>query len=226
MSSGCGRHCSRSVLERFAILSPQADQLQSTAEEFGCAAFVGHDVRLLVAQHTAPGRGHMGERKRIGRGAGRRQKHRHLALEYFPDPALHVPRQLVIAVAEREALIRTRKRRQNAGCNACGVVAREVQGKRRLRTEWSDPAGEAGPRAAISEPAGLGSIKLKGGQWNSAPARPGQKWSIRLVRIRLFGWPATERISLEEIEGRARPPLVGQGKIWQVHDRTVLLSQF
>ena len=79
--AGIARDRGRSTVPRvsLAVLARQADQLDAAAEEFRRAAFVGHDVCLLVAQHAAPGRRDMGKREGVGGGPGGHQEDRDLA---------------------------------------------------------------------------------------------------------------------------------------------------
>jgi hypothetical protein len=71
---------------QFAVVAGQADQLDAVPEEFRRAAFVGHDVRIGVAEDAAPGRREVGERQRIRGGAGRNQENGDLALKIPERP--------------------------------------------------------------------------------------------------------------------------------------------
>ena len=109
-----------------APLTREADQLQPAAEKFRRAAFVDGDVRLRVAQHRAPRRRKVSDRKRIGGGTGRHQEDRAVALENLRDPRLDAPRRIVIPVPERKAFVGLADRLQDGGRDARGVVACEI----------------------------------------------------------------------------------------------------
>src|SRR5262249_56057249 len=61
-----------------ACLARKPHELDSTAEEFRRAAFVRCDVRLVMAEHGAPGRGEMRQRERVRGGSGGHQGDRAL----------------------------------------------------------------------------------------------------------------------------------------------------
>ena len=74
-----------------AIIAPSPgkfDQLQAAAEKLRRAGLAGHDMRLAVAHHRAPWRRQVRQRQRIGRGPGRHQINRDLALEQTAKAAL------------------------------------------------------------------------------------------------------------------------------------------
>ena len=58
------------------------------------------------------------------------QEYRDLALEHLADPPLDARVSVVVAVAEREALVGARQRLQDSGRDAGGVVACEIHRKR------------------------------------------------------------------------------------------------
>ena len=68
----------------------------------------------------------MGERQRIGGGAGRHQEDRDLMLEDLRETALDPRRPGVVAVGERRALVRGRDGGEDFGRDAGGVVAGEI----------------------------------------------------------------------------------------------------
>jgi hypothetical protein len=82
-----------------------ADKLEPAAEEFRRAALVGQDMRFGMREHRAPRRAEMGERQRIGRRPGRHQEHGDVALEHLADPPLDGERDIVVAVAQHEAVV-------------------------------------------------------------------------------------------------------------------------
>ena len=86
----------------------KADELDSTAIEFRRAAFVRRDVRLVMAEHGAPGRREMRERERIGRGSRRHQENRDLTRKHLGESLLDAPRPDVLPIAQRRALVRPR----------------------------------------------------------------------------------------------------------------------
>jgi len=104
----------------------KAHELDPTAEEFGRAAFVGCDVRLLMAEHGAPRRGEMRQRERVCRRSGRHQEDRDLALENFREARLHAPRPGIVAVSERSAGIRARNGGKDLGRDPGRVVTCEI----------------------------------------------------------------------------------------------------
>ncbi len=114
-----------------AVGAVEPDELQSAAEKFHCAAFVGRDVRLRVTEHDAPGRGDLRQRQRVGRGPGRHQEHRHVALENLGKAPLDRRGPSVIAVAARIAVVRLRDGVENRGRDRRGIVAGEVHGQTR-----------------------------------------------------------------------------------------------
>lgn len=52
------------------VVAGQRNELGPACEELRCAAFVGVDVTVAVAQHAAPGRGEGGQAQGVGRGPG------------------------------------------------------------------------------------------------------------------------------------------------------------
>ena len=86
-----------------AVAAGKAGKLQPAAEKLRRAAFVGRDMGLGMAEHDAPGRRDLRQRQRIGRGPGRHQEHRHLALEDLRQPPLDAGGPVVIAVAAAQS---------------------------------------------------------------------------------------------------------------------------
>jgi hypothetical protein len=130
----------RQGLRRNLAARPRkADELDATTEEFRRAAFIGGDMRLVVAEHRAPWRCEMRERQRIGGGAGRHEKNGDVALEHVSEPPLEAGRPVVVAIGERRPLIRARDGRQNLRRDPCGVVAGEIHGKVTLHFDCHRP---------------------------------------------------------------------------------------
>src|SRR5262249_58705980 len=71
-----------------AGVAGEAHELDSTAEEFRRTAFVCRDVRLVMAEDRAPGRGEMRQRERIRRSSGGHQKDRDVVGENFGESRL------------------------------------------------------------------------------------------------------------------------------------------
>ena len=102
------------------------DQLDAAAEEFRRAAFVGGDVRLVMAQHGAPGRREVRERERVRRGAGRHQEDRDLALKDLGECPLDPFGPVVVAVGQRGAVVGAGNGREDLRRDPGCVVACEV----------------------------------------------------------------------------------------------------
>ena len=100
---------SERVLQRgrrdLAGFAGKADKLDAAAEEFRRAAFVGGDVRLVVTEHGAPRRRQMRKREGVGRGSGRHQEHRDLALKNLREAPLGASGPVVTAVGQRGAVV-------------------------------------------------------------------------------------------------------------------------
>src|SRR6476659_6231587 len=100
---------SERVLQRrrrdLAGFAGKADELDAAAEEFRCAAFVGGDVRLLMAEYGAPRRRQMRKREGVGRGSGRHQEHRDLVLKNLREAPLGASGPVVTAVGQRRAVV-------------------------------------------------------------------------------------------------------------------------
>src|SRR5262249_42649040 len=102
------------------------DQLEPAAEKFRRAAFVDRDMGAHVAEHGAPRRRRVGERKRIGGGAGGDQKHGGVAPEKLGDAAFDRAREVVIAVAEGGAAGGAYDRVADGGRGAGRIIAGKV----------------------------------------------------------------------------------------------------
>ena len=111
-----------------AGLACEADELDAAAEEFGRAAFVGGDVRLVVAQHGAPRRREVCQRERVCRRAGRHQEHRDLALKNLGESSLDPLGPIIAAVGERGAVVRPGNGREDLRRDPGCVVACKVHG--------------------------------------------------------------------------------------------------
>ena len=109
-----------------APLAGKADELETAAEEFRRPAFVGRDMRLLMADDRAPRGREMRKRKRIGRSPRPHQEHRHLAFEHFGETALDPLRPGIVAISEHRAFVGARKRRQNFRRDGSRVVAGKI----------------------------------------------------------------------------------------------------
>ncbi len=104
----------------------KADELHSTAIEFRRAAFVRRDVRLVMAEHGAPGRREMRKRERIGRGSRRHQENRDLTRKHLGESLLDAPRPDVLPIAQCCALIRPRNSGEDLRGDGGCIVACEV----------------------------------------------------------------------------------------------------
>jgi len=109
-----------------ASFACKPEKLDAAAEEFGRATLVGGDVRLVVAEHGAPGRREVRERKRVRRGAGRHQEDRDLALKNLGECPLDASGPIIAAVGQRGALVRPRNGREDLRRDPGGVVACKV----------------------------------------------------------------------------------------------------
>ncbi len=83
----------------------QAHELDPAAVEFRRAAFVRGDVRLPMAEHSAPGLSQLRECERVGRGSARHQEHRKLTLKNIGQSLLDPPRPGIASVGQRDAFI-------------------------------------------------------------------------------------------------------------------------
>jgi len=101
-------------------------ELQSAAEEFRRAAFVGRDMRFGVAERDAPGRRDLRQRQRIGRRPGRDQKDGDFALEDVRQAALDLLRPGIVAVAARITAIGLRDGIEDFGRHRRRVVAGKI----------------------------------------------------------------------------------------------------
>src|SRR5262249_46293680 len=84
------------------------------------------DMRLLVAEHGAPRRGEMRERKRVGGSPGRHQEDRDLMFEELGESALDPLGPAVAAINERGARIRARHGGGDVRRDPRRVVAGEI----------------------------------------------------------------------------------------------------
>src|SRR4029077_6827278 len=110
----------------FAAITAKPNKLETMAEKFGCAAFIGRDVGLRMAKNDAPWRRDLRQGQCVRRSAGRHQKGRDLALEYFAEAAFDGVRPVVIAVATGKAAIRFDQSVENGRRDWRGVVTGKV----------------------------------------------------------------------------------------------------
>src|SRR5262245_14492423 len=141
----------------------------------------------------------MGDRERVGGGAGRHQEHRDFAPEYLRDARLDPSGPRVVAVAEGEALVGAPDRLKDFGCDPGGVVAGEVHA-----VSLCQPM----PLVAVRNPGPVGALP-----------RPPRN---NIAQIPLHR-TATIKI-LPECVSLEHSALVSTLKIWQGSDRTVLLT--
>ena len=104
----------------------EPDELEAGAEELRRTAFVSGDMQLGMTEHDAPGRGDVCERQRIGRGPGRHQEHRHVALENLGEAPFDRGGPRVGAIAGRKPLVRAHDGVEDFGCYRRRVVAGKV----------------------------------------------------------------------------------------------------
>src|SRR5262249_52252929 len=100
--------------------------LDAAAKEFRRTTLVSRDMRLGMAQDCTPGWREMRNRERIGGGPSRHQKDRDLMLEQLGKTLLEAPRDRVIAVGKRGALVRGRNRGQDLRRHRRRIVACKV----------------------------------------------------------------------------------------------------
>src|SRR5262249_5302300 len=131
-----------------------AQELDTTAEEFGRTAFVGCDVRFVMAEHGAPGRGEMRQRERVRRRSGRHQEDRDLALEDFGEARLDALRPGIAAVSERRAGIRARNCGKDLGRDPGGVVTCEIHAASLALLQAKTPSVRQARTASSCRPAG------------------------------------------------------------------------
>jgi hypothetical protein len=126
--------CGPIALERFAqlrrrdlsCLAGNGDELYAAAEKLRRAAFVGGDMRVLVTEHSAPGRRQMGDGKRIGGRARCDEKNGDLALEHLCKTALDFFRPRIPSVGQHLAVICARDCRKDFRCDPGRIIARKV----------------------------------------------------------------------------------------------------
>src|SRR5262245_16991782 len=158
-------------------------------------------MRLLVAEHGAPRRGEMRERKRVGGGPGRQQKDRDLMLEELGEPALDPLGPAVAAISERGARIRARNGGEDVRRDPRRVVAGEIHAIPFLdRMPWNlcrrgCPAKARGASKRRREPVQRGPAACK---------------SCAMVF-----WAGAEKTSAAKAEFRDRRTLVFVIRIWQ-----------
>src|SRR3972149_1593097 len=100
---------------------------------------------FALAQDRAPGRRDMGERQRVGGGAGGDEIDRDFALKQLAEGALHAVGGLILAVGERVAIVGLPYRIEDRWGDGCGVVAGTMHASSRApdRGGLTDPTGGA-----------------------------------------------------------------------------------
>lgn len=114
---------------QLAAIARQADDLGPAGEEFRRAAFVGGDMRLVMAEHRPPGLDQARQRERVRRRAGRDQENRDLALEQLREQGLDPLRPRIVAIGGGEALIGGRHRLHHRRARPGQIVADEIHGR-------------------------------------------------------------------------------------------------
>src|SRR3954468_903994 len=110
----------------FSVCTGSRDELRASGKEFGCAAFIGLDVRALMTKDSIEWSAKLRESQRIGGGAIKDKESFTIGFEQFTDQLTRAFRPTIFAVRRRGVAIRFNKRFPDRGRNRRGFVARKV----------------------------------------------------------------------------------------------------